>query len=116
MFYAYISISLNHQKIENRLNPILSDDDDAFGIVFNFAAGDVSYQNICEDCLDTSENSEDGQHVKKSIFTIEFHKKFGNIDVSAPNNVHDLFNRVGGQEMDIEAIRLVPDNPYNTYF
>ena len=89
------------------MNPILSSDENAFGIVFNFADGDVSYQNICEDCLDSSENSESGQNVKQSVFTIEFHKKWGNIDESAPNNIQDLFNRVGGQGMDLESIRLV---------
>ena len=92
-------------KIWSRLNPIISDDPNTFGIVFNFADGDVSYQKICSDCLATSENSDEGQTVNPSVFTIEFHKKFKNIDESEPDNVQELFNRVGGQEMGIESIR-----------
>ena len=88
------------------MNPILNESPDSFGIVFNFSEGDVSFQKVCSDCLLTSKESTEGQTVKESVFTVDFHKKYNNIDASRPNNVAELFNESSGG-LSLEAIRLV---------
>ena len=79
-----------------RLNPMLSNDADSFGIAWDFGSDDVNFQMICGDCLTSKTKDPGGQQVKTSIFTIDFHKKVGNIDLNLPDRVTDIFANAPG--------------------
>lgn len=86
--------------LENRLrlNPILSNED-TFGIAFDFHSNNVDIQLICTDCLATSKDSEDGQTVFPKVYSISFHKKYGNLSDYHADNVTDLFNAASSLSM-----------------
>ena len=80
--------------LENRLrlNPVFSDNPESFGIAFNYYENNVDMQLICSDCLATRHDSVNGQTVYPKCFSIEFHKKNGNLSNEHADNVRDLFN------------------------
>ena len=86
--------------LENRLrlNPILSSEE-TFGIAFDFYSNNVDMQLVCTDCLATSKDSEDGQTVFPKVYTIDFHKKYGNLSEFHADNVTDLFNAASSLSM-----------------
>ena len=83
--------------LENRLrlNPVLSQNEEAFGIAFDYYTNTVDFQKICSDCLCSKADSDEGQTVYPKIFTTEFHKKFNNLSFDQPNNIQDLFSQAG---------------------
>ena len=89
-----------------RLNPIISDDPNAFGIAFDYSTNNVSRQRICFDCLVSGENSINGQSVRESVFTVEFHKRWGNIREDQPSNVQELFSKGLGRPPSKKSIRF----------
>lgn len=87
------------------MNPLISDQEDTFGIAFDYSIQNVSRQRICDDCLVSGESSDDGQKVKDSCFSIEFHKRWGNLREDQPNNVQELFTTGLGRPPSAESIR-----------
>ena len=80
--------------LENRLrlNPIISESLDSFGIAFDYYNSDADFQIICGDCLMTSSESNEGQTVYPKVFSLDFHKRFGNLSIDHPDNIQDLFS------------------------
>ena len=54
----------NHLEFKLRLNAILSENQNTFGIVFDYSRGNAPYQMVCEDCLVSRSDSPDGQNVR----------------------------------------------------
>ena len=92
--------------LENRLrlNPILSDADESFGIAFDFFNNNADFQLVCSECLMTSSQSEEGQTVYPKVFSLDFHKRCGNLSVDHPDNIGDLFNQTGST-ISFECVR-----------
>ena len=88
-----------------RLNPLISEQDDTFGIAFDYSLQNVARQRVCDDCLSSGEGSENGQTVKESCFSIDFHKRYGNLRDDQPNSVQELFTTGLGQPPSAESIR-----------
>ena len=90
-----------------RLNPIIFNDPESFGIAFNYFEGGALYQLICSDCLATSENSADGQTVYPKVFNINFHKINGNFTQHQPDNIKDLFDLTSSISM--KCVKVLRD-------
>ena len=57
----------SHLEFKLRLNPILSHDENSFGIVFNYAQSDASFQMVCDTCLVSRHDSAEGQDVSQGF-------------------------------------------------
>ena len=97
-----------HLEFKLRLNAILSDNRDSFGIVFDYQRGDAPYQMVCNTCLTSGKDSEHGQTVRDSVFTIEFHKRTGVLNPAYPTNVVELFNTKSNKVND-EMVNYLRD-------
>ena len=97
-----------HLEFKLRLNSILSKNPNSFGIVFDYQNGDANYQMVCDGCLTSRSDSENGQSVRESVFTIEFHQKTGVLNSSYPTNVVELFN-TKSTEINEEMISYLRD-------
>lgn len=91
--------------LENRLrlNPILSNAE-SFGIAFDYYHSNADFQLICDECLMTSSESNEGQTVYPKVFTIDFHKRCHNLSADHADNIQDLFNQ-SGSTVSYECVR-----------